>query len=48
VQRQLDEVETAERSHPLVVIKHRRPGPKQPKYGIPFEHWPMVIHRVVE
>ena len=26
----------------------RRPGPKHPPYGLPSEHWPMVIHRVVE
>jgi IS30 family transposase len=29
-------------------MKHRRPGPKHPKYGIPTEHWPMVIHRIME
>jgi hypothetical protein len=26
----------------------RRPGPTHPKYGIPTEHWPMILHRVVE
>ena len=30
------------------LLKHRRPGPKQPKFGIPAEHWPMVVQRVVE
>jgi len=30
------------------LLKHRRPGPKQPNFGIPAEHWPMVVHRVVE
>jgi len=39
--------ETAQRSNPPH-IKHRRPGPKHPNYGIPAEHWPMVMHRVVE
>ena len=47
MQRLLAEDETAEGSHPPAVIKHRRPGPTHPKYGIPTEHWPMVIHRVV-
>jgi hypothetical protein len=46
VQRLLDE--TAEGSIPPVVIKHRRPGPKQPTYGIPTSEWPTVVHRVVE
>jgi hypothetical protein len=35
-------------SSPPPLLPHRRPGPKHPKYGIPPEHWPMVIHRVVE
>ena len=26
----------------------RRPGPKHPKYALPTERWPMIIHRVVE
>src|SRR6266516_469254 len=26
----------------------RRPGPKHPTYGLPTEHWSMIIHRVVE
>ena len=26
----------------------RLPGPKHPNYGLPPEHWPMVIHRVVK
>jgi hypothetical protein len=29
-------------------MKHRHPGPKHPRYGIPTEHWPTVVHRVVE
>jgi hypothetical protein len=32
---------------PAIVVK-RRPGPTHPKYGVPTEHWPMIIHRVVE
>ena len=34
-------------SSPPIVGK-RRPGPKHPKYGIPTEHWPLIIHRVME
>jgi hypothetical protein len=34
------------RNPPL--LKRRRPGPKQPNYGIPAELWPTVVHRVVE
>src|SRR5438477_9549682 len=26
----------------------RRPGPKQPTYGLPPSHWPTVVQRVVE
>jgi hypothetical protein len=26
----------------------RRPGPKHPTDGLPTEHWPMVVQRVVE
>jgi len=39
--------EQTEESH-LPVIKHRRPGPKQPNYRIPREHWPVIMLRVVE
>jgi hypothetical protein len=42
------EDETTEGSHPPVVIKHRRPGPKHPNYGIPAELWPTVVQRVME
>jgi hypothetical protein len=48
VQYLLAEDETAEGSQPPAVIKHRRPGPKHPAYGIPASHWPIVVHRVVE
>jgi hypothetical protein len=34
------------RNPPL--LKHRRPGPKQPNYGIPADLWPTVVQRVVE
>jgi hypothetical protein len=47
VQRLLAEEETTEGSSPPV-IKHRRPGPKQPAYSIPASHWPTVVQRVVE
>jgi hypothetical protein len=33
---------------PPPIVSKRRPGPKHLKYGIPTEHWPMIIHRVVE
>ncbi len=39
--------EAHEVSLPPIVGK-RRPGPKHPKYGIPTEHWPMIMHRVME
>jgi hypothetical protein len=47
VQCLLAEDETPEESHPPV-MKHRRPGPKRPTYGIPASEWPTVIRRVVE
>jgi hypothetical protein len=47
VQRLLAEDETSEESHPPV-MKHRRPGPKRPTYGIPASEWPTVVLRVVE
>jgi hypothetical protein len=39
--------ETHDASPPPIVGK-RRPGPKHPNYGIPAEHWPTVVQRVVE
>ncbi len=30
------------------LLKHRRPGPKHPNYGIPTELWPSIVYRVVE
>jgi hypothetical protein len=47
VQELLDHDEAHDASPPPIVGK-RRPGPKQPAYGIPAEHWPTVVHRVVE
>jgi hypothetical protein len=47
VQQLLAEDEQAAGSPPPL-LPHRRPGPKHPKYGIPTEHWPMVLHRVLE
>jgi len=47
VQHLLAADQTAQSSNPPF-LKHRRPGPKHPNYGIPAEHWPMVIHRIVE
>ena len=34
------------RNPPL--LKRKRPGPKQPNYGIPADLWPTVVQRVVE
>src|SRR5207244_6024037 len=47
VQHLLAEDESTGESHPPV-MKHRRPVPKHSTYGIPTEHWPTVVHRVVE
>ena len=47
MQRLLAEDEFVQRITPPL-LKHRRPGPKHPNYGIPDEHWPTVVHRVVE
>jgi ABC-type proline/glycine betaine transport system substrate-binding protein len=41
----LDEVPDAS---PPPIVGKRRPGPKHPNYGIPAEHWPTVVQRVVE
>jgi hypothetical protein len=48
VQHLLAEDETNEGDHPPVVIKHRRPGPNHPAFGIPASEWPIVLHRVLE
>ena len=48
VQHLLTEDETNEGNHPPVVIKHRRPGPNHPAFGIPASEWPTVLHRVLE
>src|SRR5437016_2385444 len=48
LQRLLAEEETTEGSHPPAVIKHRRPGPKQPADGLPASEWPTVLRRVVD
>jgi hypothetical protein len=48
VQHLLAEDEPTEGSHPPLVIKHQRQGPKHPSYGIPTSQWPTVVYRVVE
>src|SRR6266567_5504627 len=48
VQHLLAEEERAEGSPPPAVIKHRRPGPRNPAYGLPASEWPTVLQRVVE
>jgi hypothetical protein len=47
MQHLLAEDELFHRSNPSL-LKHRRPGPKHPNYGIPTELWPTVVYRVVE
>ncbi len=47
VQHLLAEDELVQRST-LPLLKNRRPGPNHPKYGLPAEHWPTVVHRVVD
>ena len=47
MRRLLAEEETAEGSTPPVVIKHMRPGPKHPAYGIPASEWPTVVQPMV-
>ena len=32
----------------LLALSRRRPGLKQPNYGIPADLWPTVVQRVVE
>ena len=48
VQHLLAEDETAQGSHAPTVIKHSRPGPKHPAYGIPTSEWPNVVQCVME
>jgi hypothetical protein len=43
----LVEDELLQRSNPPF-LKRRRPGPKQPNYGIPADLWPTVVQHVVE
>ena len=40
--------DAAHDANPPPIVGKRRPGPKHPIYGIPADHWPMVINRVVE
>jgi hypothetical protein len=47
VQQLLSEDELVQRNNPPL-MKHRRPVPKHPKFGIPAELWPTVVQRVVE
>ncbi len=47
VQQLLAHDESHDASPPPMVSK-RRPGPKQPNYGIPPEQWLLIMHRVVE
>ena len=47
VQQLLAEDELLQRSNPPL-LKHRRPGPKHPHYGIPADLWHTVVQRVVE
>ena len=47
VQHLLAKDESSGQSQPPL-LKHRRPGPQHPKFGIPAELWPTVVQRVVE
>jgi hypothetical protein len=47
VQHLLAGVELVQSRNPPL-LKRRRPGPKQPNYGIPADLWPTVVQRVVE
>ncbi len=42
----LAEDEKIQRSTPPI-IQHRRPGPRNPAYGIPASEWPTVLKRVL-
>ena len=33
---------------PPPMVSKRRPGPKHPTYGLPTEHWPLIMQQVVE
>ncbi len=48
VQHLLAKDEAPEGSHPPALIKHRRPEPKHPTYGIPTSEWATVVQHVVE
>ena len=40
---------TTHRDHPLLFAlprKQRRPGPAQPRYGVPPAHWPTILRRI--
>ena len=41
-------VAVREKKIPLLIIQHRRPGPRNPAYGIPSSEWPTVLKRVLE
>ena len=47
VQRLLAGDELSQSRNPPL-LKRRRPGPKQPNYGIPADLWPAVVQHVVE
>ena len=35
-------------SIPPIIIAQRNPGSTKPRYGIPPEEWPTILHRVIE
>jgi DNA-directed RNA polymerase subunit N (RpoN/RPB10) len=43
----LAEDEKAQRITPPI-LQHRRPGPRNPAYGIPASEWPTMLKRVLE
>jgi hypothetical protein len=48
VQDLLSQDEKAKKSTPSVIENQRRPGPRNPAYGIPASQWPAVLHRILE
>src|SRR6266702_5462707 len=48
LQRFLTEDEKSAANYPPVIEKQRRPGPRNPAFGIPSSEWPTVLRHVIE
>jgi len=48
VQYLLSQDEKSAVNYPPIIEKQRRPGPRNPAYGLPASQWPTVLHRVIE